>query len=169
MTERADHLHHDNAPAHSTALVQAFLAKNHIIQVCQPLYSPDLLPTTSGFSQIAVPAILICISLFYCSLFHIIAITSPELPPTHISARIFIMPACVNGTCSVSQALHRVPELPATGTAINTLRTGLLNCLNARSRGLTFRHPASYIAGQAFRYSPEDAIYIFNQQIYFII
>ena len=38
MTERgADQLHQDNAPAHSTALVQAFLgAKNHIIQVCQP-------------------------------------------------------------------------------------------------------------------------------------
>ena len=27
----------------------------------------------------------------------------------------------------------------------NTLRTGLLNCLNARSRGLTFRHCASCI------------------------
>ena len=29
--------------------------------------------------------------------------------------------------------------------AVNTLRTGLLNCLNARSRGLTFRHRASCI------------------------
>jgi len=28
---------------------------------------------------------------------------------------------------------------------INTLRTGILNCLNARSRGLTFRHRASCI------------------------
>ena len=28
---------------------------------------------------------------------------------------------------------------------INTSRTGLLNCLNARSRGLTFRHRASCI------------------------
>ena len=28
---------------------------------------------------------------------------------------------------------------------INTLRAGLLNCLNARSRGLTFRHRASCI------------------------
>ena len=28
---------------------------------------------------------------------------------------------------------------------LNTLRTGLLNCLNARSRGLTFRHLASCI------------------------
>ena len=33
---------------------------------------------------------------------------------------------------------------------------------------LTFRHRASCILGQAFRYSPENAFYIFNQQIYFI-
>jgi len=51
----------------------------------------------------------------------------------------------------------------------NTLRTGLLNCLNARSRSLTFRHRASCIQGQAFHYSPKNAFYIFNQQIYFII
>ena len=29
--------------------------------------------------------------------------------------------------------------------SLNALRTGLLNCLNARSRGLTFRHRASCI------------------------
>ena len=34
---------------------------------------------------------------------------------------------------------------------------------------LTFRHRASSILGQAFPYSPENAFYIFNQQIYFII
>ena len=34
---------------------------------------------------------------------------------------------------------------------------------------LTFRHLASCILGQAFQYSPENAFYIFNQQIYFII
>ena len=34
---------------------------------------------------------------------------------------------------------------------------------------LTFRHRASCILGQAFRYSPENAFYIFNQQIHFII
>ena len=33
---------------------------------------------------------------------------------------------------------------------------------------LTFRHRASCIFGQAFHYSPENAYYIFNQQIYFI-
>jgi len=44
MTERADQLHHDNAPAHFTALVQDFLAKHHITHVCQPPYSPDLAP-----------------------------------------------------------------------------------------------------------------------------
>ena len=53
--------------------------------------------------------------------------------------------------------------------SFNTLRTGLLNCLNARSRGLTFRHRASCTKGQAFHYFPENAFYIFNQQIYFII
>ena len=41
--------------------------------------------------------------------------------------------------------------------------------LNASSRILTFRHRASCILGQAFHYSPENAFYIFNQQIYFII
>jgi len=45
MTDRTDQLHHDNAPAHSTALVQAFFfAKHHIAQVCQLPYSPDLAP-----------------------------------------------------------------------------------------------------------------------------
>ena len=34
--------------------------------------------------------------------------------------------------------------------------------------GLTFRHRASYILGQAFYSSPENAFYIFNQQTYFI-
>ena len=34
---------------------------------------------------------------------------------------------------------------------------------------LTFRHRVSSILGQAFHYSPENAFYIFNQQIYFII
>jgi len=38
------HLHYDNAPAHSSALVQTFLVKRRITQVCQPPYSPDLAP-----------------------------------------------------------------------------------------------------------------------------
>ena len=42
MAEQADHLHHDNVPTHSTALVQAFSAKHHIIQVCRHPYSPHL-------------------------------------------------------------------------------------------------------------------------------
>jgi hypothetical protein len=40
MTERADQLHHDNSPAHSTALVQAFLAKHYITQIWQPPLQP---------------------------------------------------------------------------------------------------------------------------------
>ena len=34
---------------------------------------------------------------------------------------------------------------------------------------LTFRHRASCMLGQAFHYSPENAFYIYNQHIYFII
>ena len=34
---------------------------------------------------------------------------------------------------------------------------------------LNFRRRASCLLGQAFRYSPENAFYIFNQQIYFVI
>jgi len=49
MTERADQLHHNNAPAHSTAFVQAFLANHHITQVCQPPYSPYLTPCDFWF------------------------------------------------------------------------------------------------------------------------
>jgi hypothetical protein len=45
MTERADQFHHDNAPAHSTTLVQTFfLAKLYITQVYQPPYSTHLAP-----------------------------------------------------------------------------------------------------------------------------
>ena len=36
MTKRADQLHHDNAPAHSTALVRAFLEKHHICRFVSP-------------------------------------------------------------------------------------------------------------------------------------
>jgi len=52
MTERADQLHHDNAHAHSTALVQAFLTKHYITQVCQPPPTAEIwLSATSGLSQ----------------------------------------------------------------------------------------------------------------------
>jgi hypothetical protein len=44
MTKQADQLHHDNAPAHSTALMEAFSVKHLIAQQSQPPYSPDLAP-----------------------------------------------------------------------------------------------------------------------------
>jgi len=37
-------LHHDNAPAHTSHLVQQFLAKHGTTQLQQPPYSPDLAP-----------------------------------------------------------------------------------------------------------------------------
>ena len=44
----------------------------------------------------------------------------------------------------LAAALHRQNITSSYGYS-NTLRTGLLNCLNARSRGLTCRHRASCI------------------------
>ena len=44
----------------------------------------------------------------------------------------------------------------------------LPNGLEFKTR-LSFRHRASCILRKAFHYSPENAFYIFNQQIYFII
>ena len=40
---------------------------------------------------------------------------------------------------------RELPEVLPSLSPVNTLRTGLLNCLNARSRGLIFRHRASCI------------------------
>jgi len=37
-------LHHDNAPAHTSHLVQQFLTKHGTAQLQQPPYSPDLAP-----------------------------------------------------------------------------------------------------------------------------
>ena len=83
----------------------------------------------------------------------------------------------------LKQLRHRVPR------SFNTLRTGDANlrfyittvqdgwrksafltrvCFPCTIHW-TFRHRASCILGQAFRYSPENVFYIFNQQIYFII
>ena len=46
--------------------------------------------------------------------------------------------------------------------------TGRSECPDNRLP-LTFRHRASCILGHVFHCSPENAFYIFNQQIYFII
>jgi len=52
------HVHHDNAPAHSSALVQTFLVKHRITQVCRPPYSPDLAPCDFWlFSKLKLPLI----------------------------------------------------------------------------------------------------------------
>jgi hypothetical protein len=45
MTKRADQLHHDNVPAHSTVLVQALFWQNITSpRSVSPSYSPDLAP-----------------------------------------------------------------------------------------------------------------------------
>ena len=88
----------------------------------------------------------------------------------------------------ISSEWHRV-KFRTAGLIFNTLRTGDANlrfyittvqdgwrksafltraCFPCTIH-LTFRHRASCILGQAFHYSPENAFYILNQQIYFII
>ena len=65
VTERADQLHHDIAPANSTALVQAFLlgkASHHPGLSVLPPPTQIWLPATSGFpkDKIAVETEEIC-------------------------------------------------------------------------------------------------------------
>ncbi|PNF43546.1 hypothetical protein B7P43_G03939, partial [Cryptotermes secundus] len=49
-------LHHDNAPAHSSHLIQGFLAKHGIPQVRQAPYSPDMAPCDFWlFSRLKTP------------------------------------------------------------------------------------------------------------------
>ena len=57
----------------------------------------------------------------------------------------------------------------AKGQQINYANSCVEECAISTITSLTFRHRASCILGQTFRYSPENAFYIFNQQIYFII
>jgi len=63
------------------------------------------------------------------------------------SATMFNIETFVHGDHIAALCRVTISEQTATLTLqnINTLRTGLLNCLNARSRGLTFRHRASCI------------------------
>ena len=49
------------------------------------------------------------------------------------------------------------------------VRTKLGHSICQSTQCLNFKHCAFCILGQAFRYSPENAFYIFNQQIYFFI
>ena len=58
--------------------------------------------------------------------------TGQHFVPSVMCARFWVESRMLEGLSSVS-------------VGVNTLRTGLLNCLNARSRGLTFRHRASCI------------------------
>ena len=51
MTERADELHHDNAPAHSTALMQAFFGKTSH----HPGLSAPLQPNFGSLRLLAFP------------------------------------------------------------------------------------------------------------------
>ena len=67
---------------------------------------------------------------------------------------LYTVAVCMLRQMAPKTRLAHKHETPSSGTGVASL---------------TFRHRASCILGQAFRYSPENAFYIFNQQIYFII
>ena len=61
-----------------------------------------------------------------------------------VNAKVFAVNPCPSITFSTTKLILNIQGWkPA--LCVNTLRTGLLNCLNARSRGLTLRHRASCI------------------------
>ena len=55
MTERADKLHHDNAPAHSAALVQAILGKGGVKASHHPVLSAPIQPRFGSLRLLAFP------------------------------------------------------------------------------------------------------------------
>ena len=61
------------------------------------------------------------------------------------------------------------PSVCVTSLIPSSLHADVQGTEHGLASVLTFRHRASCILGQAFHYSPENAFYIFNQQIYFII
>ena len=79
---------------------------------------------------------------------------------------------CANLRTTCVGKKHRTVPDPNTQNLVACMLLAMLHVLYQLyllMRDLTFRHRASYILGQAFHYSPENAFYIFNQQIYFII
>ena len=97
-------------------------------------------------------------------------------PPTELQvfANFFTPPKCYNTLSplvlsrSISARLFSVPQVE-NEVKKGTHFAGVAEIQKVVTDELTFRHRASCILGQAFRYFPENAFYIFNQQIYFII
>ena len=81
-------------------------------------------------------------------------LTHVQSTPCNLSNRVH--PKAKHFSLSLSTSNKHYSKSHCCGDNLNNLR-------------LTFTHRASCILGQAFHYSPENAFYIFNQQIYFII
>ena len=86
-------------------------------------------------TPIAVITLRVCLSKFTLSaLLPICGLTLSSPTESRYRCLILLFFCCQLGYFSAHST-----------NAFNTLRTGLLNCLNARSRGLNFRHRASCI------------------------
>ena len=98
---------------------------------------------------------------------HILLSSDPDL--AQVSLQVFPHSLQANDT-TLPQS--RPQQLPSTSLLINY--SFIILAFNTtqsevQKAPLTIRHRASCILGQAFHYSPENAFYIYNQQIYFII
>ena len=128
-------------------------------------------------SRIAVPLILNLRSKLNSP----IGIRIPDRVSHSLAANRLRYPGTQRDPVNYKMPYVQVPERMAiqcsksTGTRLkvkhfNTLQQdSTSHGMMQRVFALSFRHRASCILGQAFPYSPENAFYIFNQQIYLII
>jgi hypothetical protein len=98
-----------------------------------------------------ISSVLVCLRLYppHCEHGHLFAICTYTTRGKHgqtLSEIQIKKGQCASWACILENFDARVGvAAKATSWFFNTLRTGLLNCFNARSRGLTFRHRASCI------------------------
>ena len=146
-------LHHDNVPAHVSLLIRSYLAKHQTSVVPHPTYSPDLAPAdfflfpklkTLWKDVVSKPSsFIVTLSLIrQAACAHAQSIGCSSTTNVHNETGQMAV-CCQNLTLGGLSSRSALSVL--VGALFNTLRTGLLNCLNACSRGLAFRHLASCI------------------------
>ena len=118
-----------------------------LVENSQNFFKPDtslqcpMNPTTEGVRNV------FCYSRFCLPLYHFVDLQCRLTRSPHVFVQsvasvwsFYHNPKLISLRISIFNFYISIPFVCYT-----TLRTGLLNCLNARSRGLTFRHRASCI------------------------
>ena len=106
--------------------------------------------------------------IYFVALFFISAYSGMKVCPLLLDiSRIPVLPRNFRNASSFTDSCKCSPSVKYVSSA--NLLCKDVDITTKLTASLTFRHRASCILGQAFHYSPENAFYIFNQQIYFII